>query len=154
MRRKYTSSQGDINRRCNKVDFAMYSVYFVSKLLIENKQRNLSLMVYYTSSFLFLSFCLGLQVVRNFISLVSERDFLLHSFEVQILQSRRNEVRDPLIRLCKLLPMENFNQSEILILLSSRILSECPCMFLIEKRDEDRKRRYQSKSCLLGSISK
>jgi hypothetical protein len=44
----------------------MYYVYFVSKLLIENKQRNLSLTVYYTSSFLLLE----PQVARNFSSLV------------------------------------------------------------------------------------
>lgn len=57
----------------------MYYVYFVSKLLIENKQRNLSLMVYYTSS----SLLLKPQVARNFSSLGP----LPHSFEVQMLQS-------------------------------------------------------------------
>lgn len=50
----------------NKVDFCKYYVYFVTKLLIENKQRNLSVMVYYTSSFLLLQ----PQVARNSSSLV------------------------------------------------------------------------------------
>lgn len=127
MRRKYISSQGDINTRRNKVDFSMYSVYFVSKLLIENKQRNLSLMVYYTSS----SLLLGPQVVRNFSSLVPP-----HSFEVQMLQSRwRGTFSFVYVNFfrCRISISQKSLSS-----FSPRVTSECPYVSYISFRRERR----------------